>query len=81
MDLAIQARSGILYFFFGPFLLLSSIFVVTNASVHVYDKEPFREVGNAFLLSGGSEGILASLTAAIGSGMTSSIHDGRSYIR
>jgi len=30
-----------------------------EASIHTYDREPFREVGNAFLLSGGSEGIVA----------------------
>ncbi|BAF28426.1 uncharacterized protein [Oryza sativa Japonica Group] len=30
-----------------------------EASIHTYDREPFREVGNAFLLSGGSEGVVA----------------------
>uniref|UniRef100_A0ACD5X6R8 Uncharacterized protein n=1 Tax=Avena sativa TaxID=4498 RepID=A0ACD5X6R8_AVESA len=30
-----------------------------EASIHTYGREPFREVGNAFLLSGGSEGIVA----------------------
>jgi hypothetical protein len=30
-----------------------------EASIHTYDREPFREVGNAFLLSGGSEGIVS----------------------
>ncbi|XP_020171716.1 uncharacterized protein [Aegilops tauschii subsp. strangulata] len=30
-----------------------------EASIHTYGRESFREVGNAFLLSGGSEGIVA----------------------
>ena len=30
-----------------------------EASIRTYGREPFREVGNAFLLSGGSEGIVA----------------------
>ncbi|KAL0412727.1 UNVERIFIED_CONTAM: Transmembrane protein 87A [Sesamum radiatum] len=51
------------------FLILVSAFVSTEASIHVYDRDPLREVGNAYLLSGGSEGI-----AADG-------HQGRSYIR
>ncbi|EEC68075.1 hypothetical protein OsI_35935 [Oryza sativa Indica Group] len=29
-----------------------------EVSIHTYDREPFREVGNAFLLSGGSEGVV-----------------------
>uniref|UniRef100_A0A0E0IEI5 Uncharacterized protein n=1 Tax=Oryza nivara TaxID=4536 RepID=A0A0E0IEI5_ORYNI len=29
-----------------------------EASIHTYDREPFREVGNTFLLSGGSEGVV-----------------------
>jgi hypothetical protein len=36
-----------------------------EASIHTYDREPFREVGNAFLLSGGSEGIIADEADAI----------------
>ncbi|KAM7478898.1 hypothetical protein LguiA_027111 [Lonicera macranthoides] len=35
-----------------------------NASIHIYGRDPFREVGNALLLSGGSEGILASRTTS-----------------
>ncbi|KAJ3675618.1 hypothetical protein LUZ60_004660 [Juncus effusus] len=31
-----------------------------DGSIHTYHFEPFKEVGNAFLLSGGSEGIVAS---------------------
>ncbi|PKA59524.1 hypothetical protein AXF42_Ash016548 [Apostasia shenzhenica] len=34
--------------------------VVVEASIHTYDHESFKEVGNAFLLSGGSEGIVSS---------------------
>ncbi|WVZ82178.1 hypothetical protein U9M48_029469 [Paspalum notatum var. saurae] len=30
--------------------------------IHTYDREPFREMGNAFLFSGGSEGIVADGT-------------------
>lgn len=33
-----------------------------EASIHTYGRESFREVGNAFLLSGGSEGIVADGT-------------------
>ncbi|XP_061337210.1 uncharacterized protein LOC133284231 [Gastrolobium bilobum] len=54
-------------------LILSSIVVTTSASVHIYDHEPFKEVGNAYLLSGGSEGIVAPEPNSIGLG--------RSYIR
>ncbi|KAK4405057.1 Transmembrane protein 87B [Sesamum angolense] len=50
-------------------LILVSAFLSTEASIHVYDRDPFREVGNAYLLSGGSEGIAANG------------HQGRSYIR
>ncbi|WJX26246.1 hypothetical protein P8452_15197 [Trifolium repens] len=60
-------------------LLFSSILFTTSfASIHIYNHEPFQEIGNAFLLSGGSEGISASLTTAP---HTASIHDGHSYIR
>ncbi|GLT53953.1 hypothetical protein SLA2020_271870 [Shorea laevis] len=61
-------------------LLFSAIVIsTTNASIHIYDNEPFRDVGNAYLLSGGSEGIFASLT--VDNSVASSIHDGHSYIR
>ncbi|XP_054800638.1 uncharacterized protein LOC129304841 isoform X1 [Prosopis cineraria] len=81
MDLAIQTRRSALLnpFFFASFFLLFCIFITTDASIHFYDKEPFREIGNAYLLAGGNEGILASLTATSLSDMR--IHDGRSYIR
>ncbi|XP_059653412.1 uncharacterized protein LOC132300392 [Cornus florida] len=63
--------------------LLISAIGSAHASVHIYDRDSFREVGNAFLLSGGSEGIVASLTAVplTDNSIPSSIHDGRSYIR
>ncbi|KAM7470386.1 hypothetical protein LguiA_008569 [Lonicera macranthoides] len=57
-------------------LLISAI----DASIHIYDRDQFREVGNAYLLSGGSEGIAASRTTTP-QGASSTIHDGRSYIR
>lgn len=34
--------------------------VGVEGSIHTYHFEPFNELGNAFLLSGGSEGIVAS---------------------
>lgn len=67
--------SSLLYL---SFLILSSTVITSFASIHIYEHEPFKEVGNAYLLSGGSEGILASLSTAPGA---DSIHDGRSYIR
>ncbi|KAK6121298.1 hypothetical protein DH2020_044949 [Rehmannia glutinosa] len=51
------------------FILLSAV-ELTEASIHIYDRDPFREVGNAYLLSGGSEGIAVS-----------NDNHGRSYIR
>ncbi|XP_058191833.1 uncharacterized protein LOC131308824 [Rhododendron vialii] len=66
------------------FALLISATGSADASIHVYDRDPFREVGNAYLLSGGSEGIVASSTAAplpADNAARSSIDDGRSYIR
>lgn len=51
------------------FSLLLSAIGLAEASIHIYDRDPFREVGNALLLSGGSEGI------------TANEHLGRSYIR
>ncbi|XAR53119.1 hypothetical protein NMG60_11021532 [Bertholletia excelsa] len=54
-----------------------------DASIHVYRRDPFREVGNAYLLSGGSEGLVASRTTTSlpDIAMLTSIRDGRSYIR
>lgn len=59
-------------------LYLFSFLFTSFASIHIYNREPFQDVGNAFLLSGGSEGIAASISTA---SHTDSIHDGRSYIR
>lgn len=67
------------------FALLISATRSADASIHVYDRDPFREVGNAYLLSGGSEGIVASRTTTPLPGddneAHSSIDDGHSYIR
>jgi hypothetical protein len=49
-------------------LVISSLCIIlpilhrngVEGSIHTYQFEPFKEVGNAFLLSGGSEGIVAS---------------------
>ncbi|CAN1324874.1 Transmembrane protein 87A [Linum perenne] len=71
-------------------LFLTHRFLLASASIHIYNAQPFSEVGNAFLLSGGSEGIVASTGAAAlppytvdssSYAIPRSIHDGRSYIR
>ncbi|KAK4254361.1 hypothetical protein QN277_009757 [Acacia crassicarpa] len=79
MDLAFGRRRSLVL---GLLLVfVSSLLVVTsNASIHIYDKQHFNDVGNAYLLSGGSEGIVASLSAAPSTD-TSSINNGHSYIR
>ncbi|EXB97284.1 Transmembrane protein 87A [Morus notabilis] len=78
MELRIQnSCNGVPIALFFFFLILIT---ATDASIHIYDNQIFREVGNSYLLSGGSEGILASLSDDDGSS-SSSIHDGRSYIR
>ncbi|KAG6514145.1 hypothetical protein ZIOFF_024486 [Zingiber officinale] len=59
-------------------LIAAAVTLGTEASIHAYDLEPFREVGNALLLSGGSEGIVASRLDALG---PLQIGDGRSYIK
>ncbi|KAL2342166.1 hypothetical protein Fmac_010106 [Flemingia macrophylla] len=75
-----RARSNSRSMSFAPSLLiyililLSSLALTTFASIHVYDNEPFTEVGNAYLLAGGSEGVVAASAAA-------PVHDARSYIR
>nr|CAD1832954.1 unnamed protein product [Ananas comosus var. bracteatus] len=58
MDLAplLSVPFLLLFFFFFFLLCLGGV----EASIHTYHLEPFKEVGNAFLLSGGSEGIVAS---------------------
>ncbi|KAG9135411.1 hypothetical protein Leryth_007170 [Lithospermum erythrorhizon] len=64
-------------------LVIFSAVGLVKASVHVYSRDPFREVGNAYLISGGSEGIAASrnLTPLPRRAFTYIPHDGRSYIR
>ncbi|XP_073034416.1 LOW QUALITY PROTEIN: uncharacterized protein [Primulina eburnea] len=58
-----------------PVILLVLVLAAgsAEASIHIYDRDPFREVGNAYLLSGGSEGVAAS--------RVSTDQRGRSYIR
>lgn len=80
MDFAAIQRSRFPELFVAVSLLLSAIVIsTTNASIHIYNNEPFREVGNAYLLSGGSEGIFSSLT--VDNSAPSFTHDDRSYIR
>ncbi|XP_065871095.1 uncharacterized protein [Euphorbia lathyris] len=71
MDFVSWSRSYpvLLLILASSLLFLSSTVQLTNASIHIYDKQSFNEVGNAYLLSGGSEGIVASAS------------NGRSYIR
>ncbi|XP_039114980.1 LOW QUALITY PROTEIN: transmembrane protein 87A [Dioscorea cayenensis subsp. rotundata] len=68
----------------GSRLLLAVVFIfwfsAVEPSIHTYDFETFKEVGNAFLLSGGSEGIVASRDSSDSHG-SSGIHDGRSFIK
>ncbi|XP_076893505.1 uncharacterized protein LOC143545507 [Bidens hawaiensis] len=64
-------------------LLLLLLFIhSTDASVHVYDRDPFREVGNAYLVSGGSEGLAASraTTPLPHHSPSATANDGRSFI-
>lgn len=75
-------RSRSMLFASSSLLLYLSLFFsflfTSFASIHIYNRQPFQDVGNAFLLSGGSEGIAASISSA---SHTDSIHDGHSYIR
>ncbi|KAJ4966651.1 hypothetical protein NE237_018500 [Protea cynaroides] len=64
-------------------VLLAAVTAI-EASIHLYDAEIFKEVGNAYLLSGGSEGIVASRVALPASAEQHDklgIHGGLSYIR
>ncbi|GAB4848153.1 hypothetical protein Ancab_002820 [Ancistrocladus abbreviatus] len=79
-------RYGRLHPILLPLLTLFSLSAIhfVNASVHTYNREEFREVGNAYLLAGGSEGIVASLTPSPSSSspvVRTSVHDGLSFIR
>ncbi|KAL5714500.1 hypothetical protein ACHQM5_016451 [Ranunculus cassubicifolius] len=58
-------------------ILLSSTFI--ESSIHFYDRDTFRELGNSYLLSGGSEGIVATTSPEKTIG--SDVHNGRSFIR
>ncbi|XP_010245901.1 PREDICTED: transmembrane protein 87B [Nelumbo nucifera] len=79
MDFAINTPSLALFSVAVAFILLAS---AAEASIHFYDQETFKEVGNAYLLSGGSEGIVASRAGAFDDkNAGSGIHDGRSFIR
>ncbi|KAL2906896.1 Transmembrane protein 87A [Bienertia sinuspersici] len=66
-------------------IVISSHFQLSNASIHTYDRQIFSEVGNAYLLAGGSEGIRASrtpLSATFSRHIVQhSLHDGISFIR
>ncbi|KAL6514675.1 hypothetical protein OROGR_020254 [Orobanche gracilis] len=64
-----QCGAAILKFRF--FWILISAAGLAEASIHIYNRDPFREVGSAYLVSGGSEGIPAS----------SDTTHGHSYIR
>lgn len=66
-------------------LLLACLIQLSNASIHNYNWESFQEVGNAYLLAGGSEGIAASRFRIPSPSskrlIRHSLHDGLSYIR
>ncbi|CAN6466828.1 unnamed protein product [Victoria cruziana] len=60
--------------FLPLFLVLALALAATvSGSIHTYDRESFRENGNAYLLPGGSEGIVAA--------GESRVVNGRSYIK
>lgn len=62
--------------------LLFSLFTSVESSIHIYDRDPFREVGNAYLVSGGSEGIASSrFIPPPRRPFPTTAHDGLSYIR
>ncbi|TYI48903.1 hypothetical protein E1A91_D13G280800v1 [Gossypium mustelinum] len=62
-------------FDFLIFVILSTLLTTIHASIHIYQNQLFNEVGNAYLLPGGSEGLYASLSS------DDSATDGRSFIR
>ncbi|XP_021727966.1 transmembrane protein 87B-like [Chenopodium quinoa] len=66
-------------------ILFSSHFQFSNASIHTYDRQIFSEVGNSYLLAGGSEAIRASrssFSSPISTRVVShSLNDGTSFIR
>ncbi|XVE94024.1 hypothetical protein REPUB_Repub01dG0244600 [Reevesia pubescens] len=73
MDSAFQIATKNIGFLI--FLLLSTALTTSNASIHIYQKQLFNEVGNAYLLPGDSEGLAASLFS------DNSATDSRSFIR
>ncbi|XP_043713628.1 transmembrane protein 87A-like isoform X1 [Telopea speciosissima] len=78
------ARSVLSLLSFTAIVVLFVSLSAAEASIHVYDAEIFKEVGNAYLLSGGSEGIVASPAVPPVSAeqhFRLGIHDGLSYIR
>ncbi|GMH24487.1 hypothetical protein Nepgr_026330 [Nepenthes gracilis] len=80
------ARHGNRLISFLFLLLFISSIHISNASLHIYDRVVLQEVGNAYLLAGGSEGIVASRSPPNPSSSDSypfrnSLHDGRSFIR
>lgn len=79
MGLAAAPTSVFYYLILPVVALVFSAIGSAHASIHSYDRDPFREVGNAYLLSGGSEGILAARTTS--PLLHRSVHDGRSYIQ
>ncbi|CAH9130692.1 unnamed protein product [Cuscuta epithymum] len=61
---------------------LFSFVGLAEASIHNYNRDPFREVGNAYLASGGSEGLAATFSVPKPRhAFRSEVHDGLSYIR
>lgn len=67
----------------GLILAVVVVFSAINGaetSIHVYDRETFREVGNAYILSGGSEGIVSS-SGSSEAVEEEKIDDGGSFIR
>ncbi|KAG8471420.1 hypothetical protein CXB51_036408 [Gossypium anomalum] len=46
-------------FDFLIFVILSTLLTTIHASIHIYQNQLFNEVGNAYLLPGGSEGLYA----------------------
>lgn len=66
-----------------PYLLILAFTIGSaRASIHIYNGDSFREVGNAYLVSGGSEGVIATrVTPMPHRSFRAIAHDGRSYIR
>nr|GMD11287.1 transmembrane protein 87A [Ipomoea batatas] len=80
-----MARTSIQCLLFTLLPALITVFYAVGsaeASIHNYDRDPFREVGNAYLVSGGSEGLAATFSVPKPRrAFHSTVHDGLSYIR